>query len=308
MPTGLSVVVAVHNEERTVGNLLTKLLSQSAGRDVSEIILVSSGSTDRTNAEIGSFRSPLVTLIEEDDRRGKVNALKKALPYISGGHVLLLDADVDIDDDLLKTCFRCILRNHVPCTARIVSVEQTGGRLFHSLANMTFKTWNALRERKDRNGEFLYPSGHGLLLSEGDFRDALGRMEDATINDDALFAFLLFQRGVTFRYNRDLIVRVGFPQTFRDFFRQKVRTRMGRRQVYAHFFAEIERQWRVELVASLGFGNLFPVLLLWVLDSVSRGIASIRIKRCAQPHLWPAVHSSKNFLGTLLLCRLWTSA
>jgi glycosyltransferase involved in cell wall biosynthesis len=297
---GLSVLVAAHNEEKTIGNLLAKLLAQSLEREVTEIIVVSSGSTDRTNSVIASFQHPLVTFIEERDRKGKVNALRTALPHVSGGTVLLLDADVDIDERLLETCFQCISSRHLPCTAKIVPVAHYRSRFFRRLADVAFTTWNTLREKEDREGDFLYPSGHTLLLPRDALRYALGQMEDETINDDALLAYLLFEKGIRFRYNQELVVQVGFPQTFADFFRQKVRSRMGRRQVHSHFFARVERQWRSELVASMTSENAHTVLLLWLLDSASRALASVQVRRCAEPHLWNQIASSKDFLAMLL--------
>jgi hypothetical protein len=46
--------------------------------------------------------------------------------------------------------------------------------------------------------------------------------------------------------------------------------------------------------------NAHTVLLLWLLDSASRALASVQVRRCAEPHLWNQIASSKDFLAMLL--------
>ena len=46
--TRISIVIRTYNEERHLGDLLTEIARQSVGRDRVEVVLVDSGSTDRT--------------------------------------------------------------------------------------------------------------------------------------------------------------------------------------------------------------------------------------------------------------------
>ena len=91
----------------------------------------------------------------------------------------------------------------------------------------------------------------------------------------------------------DLRAYVKFPQTFQDFFKQKIRTRMGRRQFDYSFFKKIERKWRRGVVNSINFGNCFHILALLFMDALARYIASVRIKSARNPHLWNPCTTTK---------------
>jgi glycosyltransferase involved in cell wall biosynthesis/protein-tyrosine-phosphatase len=292
-PLSLSIVMAVFNEEKGIKNILTKLIIQSSLFNVKEIIIVSSGSTDKTNEIIQSFRHPLITLIKENKRNGKVSALKKATPFVNGDYVLLIDGDVDISGNFIKECFSCIHNRKTPCTGKIIPI-QTKNRFFFELASISCEAWNKLREKNDRSNTFLYPSGYTMLLSRNNFIDSIKLISNNTINDDGLLSFVLFKKGVLFHYCDNLQVYVKFPQSFRDFFKQKIRTRMGRRQTSSHFFKKVEKQWRSELIKISNIHNFIFVGAFLIMDFLARLIANIKIKFSRNPHLWEQTLTTKD--------------
>lgn len=291
-PTSLSIVIAVYNEEKNIKNILTKLVAQSSLHKVKEIIVVSSGSTDKTDKIIQSIQSSLITLIQEKTRNGKVSALKEAAPFISGDNVLLIDGDVDIEDSFIRECFSCIHSRKIPCTGKVTPIP-VKNKFFYGLSAVSCEAWNTLRDKNDRANAFLYPSGYTMLLSRNDFIDGIKRISDTTINDDGLLSLALFQKDVLFHYCDNLQVYVTFPQSFRDFFRQKIRTRMGRRQTAGYFFKKIEKQWRRELLNIVDAHNFIFVAIFLIADCFARYMANIRIKFSRNPHLWELVATTK---------------
>ena len=291
-PGSLSIVIAVYNEEKNIKNILTKLVTQSSSQEVREIVVISSGSTDKTNKIIQSIQSPLITLVQEKTRNGKVSALKKAVPFINGDYVLLIDGDVDVKDDFVRECFSCIQTKRVPCTGKVIPIP-TKRKFFYRISAVGCEAWNALRYGNDQVGTFLYPSGYTMILSQDNFVDGIKTIDKTTINDDGLLSLVLFQRGILFRYCDNLQVYVTFPKSFRDFFRQKIRTRLGRRQTATSFFKKIEKQWRVELLKATSAQNLIFVIALFVMDALARIIASVKIRFSRNPHIWKPVATTK---------------
>ncbi len=296
-PASLSVVIAVYNEEKNIKNILTKLIAQSCKQEVKEIIIVSSGSTDKTDKIIQSIQSPLVILVREQIRNGKASALKKAAPFVSGGVVLLIDGDVDIEDGFIKECFSCVYRRSIPCTGKVIPIPARN-KLFYKLSTVSCEAWNMLRDKCDRAGTFLYPSGYTILLSRDNFVDGIDRLSETTINDDGLLSLVLFQKGILFHYCDSLRVYVTFPQSFQDFFKQKVRTRMGRRQTAGYFFKKIEKQWRRELVNIVNARNFIFATAFLIMDGFARYIADIKIRFSRNPHLWEPVATTKKIQAT----------
>src|SRR5438270_86102 len=80
----VSIVLTVRNEEANVGTKLANLLSLDYPAELMEIWVASDGSTDRTNAIVGSFGDPRVRLIEYEGGIGKAEAVNRTVPLTRG--------------------------------------------------------------------------------------------------------------------------------------------------------------------------------------------------------------------------------
>jgi glycosyltransferase involved in cell wall biosynthesis len=92
----LSVVVPVFNEEKTVAQIIERLLRLPR---LLEIVVVDDGSRDRT-AEIlreMNARDCRIKAIRHEKNRGKTEALKTGFGHTSGDIVIVQDADLEYD-------------------------------------------------------------------------------------------------------------------------------------------------------------------------------------------------------------------
>src|SRR5439155_16919909 len=101
MPPKLSVLIPVHNEERTLNALLDAV---EACPEVYELVIVDDGSTDATPEILASreFRTP-TQLIRHPQNRGKGGAIRTAIAAATGGVAVIQDAEPEYDPrDLWK--------------------------------------------------------------------------------------------------------------------------------------------------------------------------------------------------------------
>jgi glycosyltransferase involved in cell wall biosynthesis len=91
----LSVLVPVHNEERTLSALLDAVEAQP---EVSELVVVDDGSTDATPQILAAreWRVP-AHVVRHQTNRGKGSAIRTALATASGDVALVQDADLEYD-------------------------------------------------------------------------------------------------------------------------------------------------------------------------------------------------------------------
>jgi hypothetical protein len=95
----LSIIVPVYNEERYVRDVVTRLLEKKVPIE-REVIIVESGSTDRSRDIVASFEGRSgVQVIYQDAPRGKGNAVRAGLERATGSIVLIQDADFEYDLD-----------------------------------------------------------------------------------------------------------------------------------------------------------------------------------------------------------------
>ncbi len=93
VPLQVCILVPAYNEEAELGAKLRTVLDLETGPHAVEIIVLSDGSTDRTNEIAASFAEYGVRLIALPRNVGKINALNTVLDDLPGEIVVLTDAN-----------------------------------------------------------------------------------------------------------------------------------------------------------------------------------------------------------------------
>jgi len=108
----LSIIIPVFNEEKTVAQVLKKVISVTIPGIKKEVIIVNDGSSDRTREVINSFLKKSgrkdVFFLEHKKNIGKGAAVKTGIGKASGEYIVIQDADVEYDPNDLKRLFEPI--------------------------------------------------------------------------------------------------------------------------------------------------------------------------------------------------------
>lgn len=101
----LSVVLPAYNEAETITESVKEVV-QFVGESFVhfEIVVVNDGSDDETGKRINDLEAmyPDVQAVSYEENRGKGHALKRGSEQAEGDYVLFLDADFELDPELLK--------------------------------------------------------------------------------------------------------------------------------------------------------------------------------------------------------------
>ena len=97
----ISIVISVFNEEMVIKEKLKNTLSLEYPEELSEIVVISDGSTDKTNEIVSEFKNPKLVLKAFPTRSGKTACLNRVVPETRGEVILFTDANSIFPRDVL---------------------------------------------------------------------------------------------------------------------------------------------------------------------------------------------------------------
>jgi cellulose synthase/poly-beta-1,6-N-acetylglucosamine synthase-like glycosyltransferase len=97
----ISVIISVFNEEGVIREKIENSLRLHYPEELLEIIVVSDGSTDRTNQIASSYSDPRVRLKAFPGRKGKTACLNQVVPLAKGDIIVFTDANSMFPPDAL---------------------------------------------------------------------------------------------------------------------------------------------------------------------------------------------------------------
>lgn len=104
----ISIITATYNEEKVIGKRIKNLLELDYPSDKYEIIIVDSGSTDKTVAIAEDIKTqysgnkPIIKILQEGKRNGKASAINFAKSHAEGEILLIADANSIYDRNAIR--------------------------------------------------------------------------------------------------------------------------------------------------------------------------------------------------------------
>jgi glycosyltransferase involved in cell wall biosynthesis len=137
VPSCLSVVIPAYNEERTLRNVVCRVLDLAALR---EIVIVDDASSDQTGviADELAAENPQVTALHHGLNKGKTEALKTGFRGTTGSIVIVQDADLEYDPAEIPQLIQPILDGHADVVYGSRFLVRKAARVlyfYHYLAN-----------------------------------------------------------------------------------------------------------------------------------------------------------------------------
>jgi glycosyltransferase involved in cell wall biosynthesis len=146
----LSIIVPVYNEQRTINEVIERVMAVDLGDIEREIIIANDGSYDDTRSVIeqrGWLRDPRVRLCENPINLGKGAAVRHGLAAATGDILLVQDADLELNPEEYTKLLAPILDRRASVvygsrflrpTSRIPRRTRLANRALTALTNLLF--------------------------------------------------------------------------------------------------------------------------------------------------------------------------
>jgi glycosyltransferase involved in cell wall biosynthesis len=133
----LSVLIPVFNEEKSVKELLERVLSVPCEK---ELVVVDDCSTDNTWGVLSSFGDPRIRIYRHENNQGKGTGIRTALTHATGDLVIIQDADLEYDPNDYPRLMEPILNGEAQVVYGVRDLDSQ--KLLMSLGNkfLTFAT------------------------------------------------------------------------------------------------------------------------------------------------------------------------
>lgn len=223
----VSICCPAFNEEANISLCLRSILADAASLPCDwELLVCASGCTDHTTSVVESIclHDPRVRLIRESERLGKLRALGTLLQHAHGEMILMTDADVEwIPGSGVSLLTPLLTDPRVGLVTPRVVVRPLGRRLLDRIAELSCEYWNTLRQIESDRGTLWSVPGYLYAIR----RRAVPDLPARIINDDALIGLMVQRAGFRVVHDPVACVRIGYPTSWVDYLRQKIRTRFG---------------------------------------------------------------------------------
>lgn len=259
-----SVGITAYNEEANIGRLLEAMIGQLLHEvEITEIIVVASGCTDRTEEIVRDFmaRDPRVRLYVQERREGKTSAVNVFLAHASEKICVLESGDTVPREDTVERMVRMFRDPAVGMTGAHKVAVNTPDHIVGLLSHLRLKMEHQLCLEIPRLGELIA------------FRKVFDRLPADVAMDEAVVEAFIIRGGMQVRYAPDATVYNMGPETVSDFVKQRRRNYAGHlylKEKYGYRVSSLQNKrvlrialeevWgAIRLVTTLGFLALLEI-------------------------------------------------
>lgn len=231
----VSICVPAFNEEANISNILESLGKQKLHRiHINKIVVVSSGSTDRTSeiVEKEMKTNPRLHLINEENRNGKAAAINEFLSFVDDPVVVIQSSDtIPVEDTIELLCVPFLNDEKIGMTGGapipLNDPNTCLGYIVHS--------WWWFHRNIPRFGEIVA------------FRNNIGMISDKTAVDEAYIQAKMIQNGYKVVHIDEAIVRNKGAENLGDLIKQRRRIFNGHSRLYQEEKVKIDNMTKSSL-------------------------------------------------------------
>jgi cellulose synthase/poly-beta-1,6-N-acetylglucosamine synthase-like glycosyltransferase len=262
----VSIAMVVRNEEKVLAGKLDNLLSLDYPEGLMQIVVVSDGSTDRTESILHEYaRNPRIQAVLNQLAKGKASGLNDALTVAQGDIVVFTDARQKIERGAIRALLADFADSSVGCVSGELMLGNPDTGEKGQGMGLYWRIEKKVRELESASGSVVGATG----ALYGVRREALSPIPAETLLDDVLIPMQVVRSGKRVVFEPEArawdLPHMG---TGREFSR-KVRTLSGNYQLLqlAPWLLSGENPIRFEFVSHKLLRLLVPLALVVALFS-----------------------------------------
>jgi len=219
----VSVIIPVHNEELVIERRLNNILRNGYPQNKMQIVVVDSGSADKTSSIVLQKFQEEVMLLQERHRQGKAHAINSALDKCIGDIVIVTDGPALYTKDTIFHIVRCFEDPSVGGVSILYKIPNEN----ESRSTVYEKTFWSYKD-KLRVLESALCSTSWLSGEACAFRNkTIYKVHEDSLADDSNIALQLISKNYRVVVNESAQFTEKSPSQAKDYFKIKIRRALG---------------------------------------------------------------------------------
>ncbi len=224
----VTLLIAAYNEERIIEEKIKNSLAIDYPKALFQILIVADGSSDGTGEITQKYADKGIELLYEPERRGKMAAINRALPYARGEIIVFSDANNFYHVDTIRNLIRPFGDPQVGAATGAKVIVQGDGSLGAS-EGMYWKYESFIKKQESRLGSCTSAAGEVLAIR----KHLYSQPPNDIINDDFYIAMQIVRIGHRLVYVPDAKSFERVSPSARDEITRRTRINAGRFQAIA---------------------------------------------------------------------------
>jgi cellulose synthase/poly-beta-1,6-N-acetylglucosamine synthase-like glycosyltransferase len=258
----LSMIIPAYNEEQVIARKIRNSLDLAYPSDLLEIVVVSDGSSDATEAHAREAAGNRARLVFLEDRQGKTACINAVLPGLLGEIVVFTDANAYFHPDALRELVRPFTDPRIGCVMGELRYAQEGSLNSSLGEGLYWRYENFIKERESRLGSTIV--GNGAIYA---MRRTLCRGLPREVEADVANPLLALSAGCRVVFERKARCHEQPAETVREEFGRK--TRIITNQIASYLYGW--REFR-PMPASAVFQILSHKVMRWLVPFFLAGM------------------------------------
>lgn len=219
----VSVIIPVYNEELVIERRINNIFESSYPKDRLEIIIVDSGSKDNTKTIIKEKFPKGVTLLREEQRKGKAHAINLALKITAGEIVIITDAPTIYNKDTIFQLVDSFKNSSIGGVSALYNIPNADENQTTASEYAFWSYKDKIRILESRAYSTSWLSGEACAFK----KNIITRLDEDTLADDSNIALHIISKGYRVVVNEKSIFTEKSPSEVYDYFKIKARRVLG---------------------------------------------------------------------------------
>ncbi|MBL8100214.1 MAG: glycosyltransferase family 2 protein [Anaerolineales bacterium] len=227
----VTLLIAAYNEKNVIEEKIKNSLAIEYPKGKLQILLITDGSNDGTEQVVKPFEKLGITLLHQPERKGKMAAINRAMPYAIGEIIVFSDANNFYKPNTIQKLAQPFVDPQVGAVSGSKTIEKGDGELGNS-EGLYWKYESFIKKQESRVSSCTSVAGEILAIR----KNLYSTPPNHIINDDFFSAMQTLRQGYKLVYVEDAKSTERISPSAKDEMIRRRRINAGRYQAISMSF------------------------------------------------------------------------